>query len=307
MTGEDYAELRPLLFSIAYRMTGSVADSEDIVQEALLRRHRIGDEREIESDRAYLSTTTARLAIDHLRSARVRREAYVGPWMPEPIVEGREPDPAEHAETADSLSLAFLVVLETLTPVERAVFLLREVFDYDYDEIARIVGKSEANCRQVAVRARAHVNDRTPRFEASREHREELADRFFAAAEQGEVAALERMLAADAVLYSDSGGKVRGAALNPVHGRDRVTRLLEYFFRALRDHDMRLERAEVNGQPGALVRDPHGRLFNVFALDIAGDGSIQTVRSLSNPDKLAHLGRLAPREPAGDGPRHGRS
>ncbi len=305
MSGEDYSELRPLLFSIAYRMTGSVADSEDIVQEALLRHHRISGETEIESDRAYLATTTARLAIDHLRSASVRREAYVGPWMPEPIVEAREPDPAEHAETADSLSIAFLVVLESLTPVERAVFLLREVFDYGYDEIARIVGKSEANCRQVAVRARAHVDDRKPRFETSREHRDELADRFFAAAEQGEVEELERMLAADAVLYSDSGGKVRGAALNPVHGCGNVTRLLAYFFRALREHGMHVERADVNGQPGALMRDGEGRLFNVFALDIADDGTVQTVRSLANPDKLAHLGRLAPRPPAGTTPRHG--
>jgi len=305
MSGEDYTDLRPLLFSIAYRMTGSVADSEDIVQEALLRRHRAAADTEIESDRAYLSTTTARLAIDHLRSARVRREAYVGPWMPEPIVAGHEPDPAEHAETADSLSLAFLVMLESLTPVERAVFLLREVFEYDYDEIARVVGKSEANCRQVAVRARAHVEDKKPRFDASRKRRDELADRFFAAAERGDVESFEQLLAADAALYSDSGGKVRGAALNPIHGRPNVTRILEYFFRVLREYGMRFERAEVNGQPGALVRDPDGRLFNVFALDIADDGSVQTVRSLSNPDKLAHLGRLAPRPPAGTTPRHG--
>jgi RNA polymerase sigma-70 factor (ECF subfamily) len=305
MTGEDYAELRPLLFSIAYRMTGSVADSEDIVQEALLRHHRAAPGTEIESDRAYLSAITARLAIDHLRSARVRREAYVGPWMPEPLVAAREPDPAEHAETADSLSLAFLVMLESLTPVERAVFLLREVFDYDYAEIARIVGRSEANCRQLVVRARAHVEDRKPRFEASREHRDELADRFFAAAERGEVEALAQMLAADAAFYSDSGGKVRGAASHPIHGRENITRLLAYFFRVLGEAGMRPERADVNGQPGALMRDGEGRLFNVFALDIAADGSVQTVRSLVNPDKLAHLGRLAPRPPAGSTPRHG--
>ena len=304
MSGEDYTDLRPLLFSIAYRMTGSVADSEDIVQEALLRRYRASENTEVESDRAYLATTAARLALDHLRSARVRREAYVGPWMPEPIVNTREADPAEHAETADSLSLAFLVVLESLTPVERAVFLLREVFDYDY-EIARIVGKGEANCRQLAVRARAHVEDRKPRFEASREHRDELADRFFAAAEQGEVEALAQMLAADAAFYSDSGGKVRGAASHPIHGRENITRLLAYFFRVLGEAGMRPERADVNGQPGALMRDGEGRLFNVFALDIAADGSVQTVRSLVNPDKLAHLGRLAPRPPAGSTPRHG--
>jgi RNA polymerase sigma-70 factor (ECF subfamily) len=299
VTGADYTELRPLLFSIAYRMTGSVADSEDIVQEALLRHHRAAAGTDIESDRAYLSTTTARLAIDHLRSARVRRERYVGPWMPEPLVAAREPDVADQAETADSLSLAFLVMLESLTPVERAVFLLREVFEYDYDEIARIVGKSEANCRQLAVRARSHVDDRKPRFQASREKREQLAGRFFAAADEGDVEALEQLLAADAVFYGDSGGKVRGAASNPVFGRDRVRRLMVYFFDRLRVLGLHIERAEVNGQPGALMVDDEGRLFNVFALDIADDGSVQAVRSIVNPDKLHHLGELLPRDAPG--------
>jgi RNA polymerase sigma-70 factor (ECF subfamily) len=299
MTGEDYAELRPLLFSIAYRMTGSVADSEDIVQEALLRHHRAAPGTEIESDRAYLSTTTARLAIDHLRSARVRRERYVGPWMPEPLVAAREPDVADQAETADSLSLAFLVMLESLTPVERAVFLLREVFEYDYDEIARTVGKSEANCRQLAVRARAHVDDRKPRFQASREKRDQLAGRFFAAADEGDVEALEQLLAADAVFYGDGGGKVRGAAANPVFGRDRVSRLMQYFFHRLHVLRLHIERAEVNGQPGALMVDAEGRLFNVFALDIADDGTVQAVRSIVNPDKLHHLGELLPRDAPG--------
>jgi len=295
----EYEELRPYLFSIAYRMTGSVADAEDIVQDALLRHHRAAESTAIDSDRAYLSTITARLALDHLRSARVRRERYVGPWMPEPLVAAREPDVAQHAETADSLSLAFLVMLETLTPVERAVFLLREVFDYDYSEIAGIVGKSEQNCRQLAVRARAHVEERTPRFQASQAKREELAERFFAAAEEGDVAELESLLAADVAFYGDGGGKVRGALPRPVFGRDRVLRLLVGFIARMAEIGLRVERTDVNGQPGALVLDADGRLFNVLALDVADDGTIQAVRSIVNPDKLRHLGPLMPREAPG--------
>jgi RNA polymerase sigma-70 factor (ECF subfamily) len=190
-------------------------------------------------------------------------------------------------------------MLESLTPVERAVFLLREVFEYDYDEIARIVGKSEANCRQLAVRARSHVDDRKPRFQASREKRDQLAGRFFAAADEGDVEALEQLLAADVVFYGDGGGKVRGAAANPVFGRDRVSRLMQYFFHRLHVLRLHIERAEVNGQPGALMVDAEGRLFNVFALDIADDGTVQAVRSIVNPDKLHHLGELLPRDAPG--------
>ena len=202
-----YEELRPLLFSIAYGMLGSVGEAEDVVQEAFLRFHRVIAEGErVESPKAYLSAVTTRLGIDHLRSARVRREHYVGEWLPEPLVTDPAPGPAEHAATADSLSMAFLVLLETLSPVERAVFLLREVFDYGYDEIARIVGKGEANCWQLYVRARRHIDEGKPRFDASREQREELARRFFAAAEQGDVDALEQMLADDVVVFGDGGG-----------------------------------------------------------------------------------------------------
>src|ERR671935_2961360 len=205
---EVYDKLRPLLFSIAYRMLGSASEAEDIVQEAFLRFHRATEEGEkIDSPKAFLSTVTTRLSIDHLRSARVRRESYTGTWLPEPLVTGEEPDVADHAETADSLSMAFLVLLESLSPVERAVFLLREVFDYPYSEIAQVIGKSEDNTRQLAVRARRHVEDRKPRFEADRKARDELAGRFFAAAEEGDTEGLVKLLADDVVFYGDGGGK----------------------------------------------------------------------------------------------------
>ena len=216
-----YEELRPLLFSIAYRMVGSVSEAEDIVQEAFLRFHRAGEKTSIDSPRAYLSQITTRLSINHLKSARVRRESYVGPWLPEPITTVAGPDqPETYAETADSLSMAFLVLLESPTPVERAVFLLREVFDYDYGEIAAVVDKSEENCRQIAARARRLVDDKRPRFEASHLRREELAKRFFAAAREGDSESLLQMLAADAVAYGDSGGKTPGIGRTRAIGRN---------------------------------------------------------------------------------------
>src|SRR3954452_24486729 len=189
-----YEELRPLLFSIAYRMLGSASEAEDIVQDSFLRFHQAAKEKKIDNPKAYLSQITTRLSIDHLRSARVRRESYTGTWLPEPLLTEQVPDASQHAETADSLSMAFLVLLESLSPVERAVFLLREVFDYPYDEIARIVERSEDNTRQLAVRARRAVDARRPRFDASRERRAELAARFFAAVEQGELGELEALL-----------------------------------------------------------------------------------------------------------------
>ena len=287
--GEAYEELRPLMFSIAYRMVGSVTDAEDIVQEAILRFHRESVEGTvIESPKAYLSAITTRLSIDHLRSARVRRESYVGSWLPEPLVTDESDDVAMHAETADSLSLAFLVLLESLTPVERAVFLLREVFDYGYDEIASIVGKSEENCRQLAVRARRQLEAKKPRFEASRQRRQELAARFFAAAAEGDTEGLIGLLAADVVAYADGGGKAT-AFPRPVFGRDRVSRLLmgaREGAAKLRVTSFRL--AEVNGQPGALFFDPEGRVVLVISVDIADD-FVQTVRAVSNPEKLRHL------------------
>jgi RNA polymerase sigma-70 factor, ECF subfamily len=287
-----YDELRPLMFSIAYRMLGSAAEAEDIVQEAFLRFHRASEEpgEDIESPRAWLSAVTTRLSIDHLRSARVRRESYVGTWMPEPLLTDSAPDAAQHAETADSLSLAFLVVLESLSPVERAVFLLREVFGYGYDEIAEVIGKSEDNARQLAVRARRHLDDRKPRFEADRRRRDELAERFFAAAEEGDTDGLLQMLSADAVLYGDGGGKAP-AIPKPIHGREQVSRVLTGLLKQVVTFGLTMERVEVNGQPGAAVRDAEGRLLNVVAIDIA-DGQVQAIRSIVNPEKLGHLGPL---------------
>ena len=290
---ETLEELRPKAFAIAYRMLGSVSEAEDIVQEGLLRLHRALDEGErIGSPRAYLSTVVTRLGIDHLRSARVRRESYVGEWLPEPLVTSPDEDPARHAEVADSLSLAFLVLLESLSPEQRAVFLLREVFDYPYDRIAEIVGKTEDNVRQLAVRARRHVEEGRSRFEASRAQRDELARRFLAAAEEGDLEGLEGLLAHDVVLHGDGGGKVPALA-RPLHGRTRVARTLVAWMRAaVRFGGISLRPVEVNGQPGALSFDPDGKLINVLALDIA-DGQIQAVRSVVNPEKLRHLGPLA--------------
>jgi RNA polymerase sigma-70 factor (TIGR02957 family) len=297
-----FEELRPAAFAIAYRMLGSVSEAEDVVQEAFLRLHRMLREGErVESPRAYLSTVVTRLCIDQLRSARARRERYVGEWLPEPLLASDEADPARHAEVADSLSLAFLVLLESLSPEQRAAFLLREVFDYPYDQIARIVGKSEDNTRQLVTRARRQVQEGRPRFEASRERREVLARRFFAAAVDGELEALEELLAHDVVLHGDGGGKAPALA-HPVHGRAKVARtLLAWFRAAARIGGVSLQAAEVNGQPGALLLDPEGRLVTVLAVDVA-DGQVQAIRSIVNPDKLRHLGPTANpgEQPAGD-------
>jgi RNA polymerase sigma-70 factor (ECF subfamily) len=232
-----------------------------------------------------------RLAIDHLRSARVRREQYVGPWLPEPLLTDESPDPAEHAETADSLSMAFLVLLESLSPVERAVFLLREVFGFDYEEIAAMVHKTGDNCRQIAVRARRHVEARRPRFEASRRQKDELAKRFFAAVGEGDLEGLKDLLAADVVMVGDGGGKAP-AIRQPVHGSERVARLLADFAHWLRRIEVQIRPAEINGQPGAMMTDMEGRTISVLSLDI-GDGRVQAIRGVVNPDKLQHLGPVA--------------
>jgi RNA polymerase sigma-70 factor (TIGR02957 family) len=286
-------ELRPVSFAIAYRMLGSVAEAEDVVQEALLRVHRAVEAGEqIESPRAFVATITTRLAINELRSARVRRERYVGEWLPEPILTDSRDDPAQHAEIADSLSTAMLVLLETLSPEQRAVLLLRDVFDYRYSEIAAIVGKSEDNVRQLASRARGHVESRRPRFESSREQRDELARRFFAAAEDGDLAGLEALLAHDVVLTGDGGGKVPALA-RPLRGRDRVARALANWTKiATRIPGASLRQVEVNGMPGGLLLDGDGLLVGVWSLGISG-GQIQSINSVVNPDKLAHLGPVA--------------
>jgi RNA polymerase sigma-70 factor (TIGR02957 family) len=287
--GEGRESLRPLLFSIAYRMLGTASDAEDVVQEAYLRL----EESEaagvvVRSDKAYLTTVATRLAIDQLRSARRQRETYYGPWLPEPLVTSSEPDAAAMLEQSDSLSFSFLVLLERLSPLERAVFLLRDVFDYGYDEIARIVDKSEANCRQVFSRARKHVEADRPRFEVTGPRQEQLAGSFLAAVQEGEVERLVGYLAEDVVFYGDGGGKGRGLP-KPVFGADRVARLLAGFFEGYRSIDARMTPAQVNGQPGVLAFDAESRLINVLAFDVVGD-VIENVRSVINPDKLGHLG-----------------
>ena len=284
------AEVRPAAFAVAYRMLGSVSEAEDVVQEALLRVHTALERgEELVSPRAYASTVAARLAIDHLRSARVRRETYVGEWLPEPLVDD---DPARHAEVADSLSLAFLVLLESLSPEQRAAFLLREVFAYDYDEIAGIVGKTPENARQLAARARRHVEEHRPRFEVSRERRDALADRFFAAVGEGDLAGLEALLAEDGVRRGDGGGKAPALA-RALFGRDRVARTLRNWVRAAEPYGgVRLRRTTVNGQPGAVLTTADGAIVSVMALEVA-DGRVQAVSSIVNPDKLRHLGPLA--------------
>src|SRR6476646_6149281 len=204
MTDEEFDALRPSAFAIAYRMLGSASEAEDIVQEGFLRLHRAREGGEqIESPRAYMSTVVSRLSLDHLRSARVRRETYVGEWLPEPLLASPDDDPARKAEMADSLSLAFLVLLESLSPEQRAAFLLHEVVDEAYDRIAEIIGTSDQNARQLVTRARRHVEERRPRFESSRDQQQQLATRFFAAAEEGDLAGLEALLAHDVVLRGD--------------------------------------------------------------------------------------------------------
>jgi RNA polymerase sigma-70 factor (TIGR02957 family) len=283
-------ELRPVSFAIAYRMLGSVSEAEDVVQEALLRVHQAIDAGEqLDSPRAYVSTITTRLSINELHSARARRERYVGEWLPEPVVTDGEDDPARHAEMADSLSLAMLVLLESLSPEQRAVLLLHDVFDYGYPQIAAIVGKSEDNVRQLASRARRHVEQGRPRFQTTREQRDELARRFFQATEQGDLAGLESLLADDVQLTGDGGGKAPALA-RTLRGRSGVARtLMGWLSPGTRLPGIRLRPTEVNGGPGVLVFDDRQRLVGVTALEIA-DGEIKAFRSISNPDKLGHLG-----------------
>ena len=283
-------ELRPVSFGIAYRMLGSVSEAEDVVQEALLRVHKALEAgEEIASPRAFVATITTRLAINEFRSARVRRERYVGECLPEPIITDGRDDPAGHAETADSLSLAMLRLLESLSPEQRAVLLLHDVFGYGYPEISGIVGKSEDNVRQLASRARRHVEQGRPRFQTSREQRDELAHRFLAAAQQGDLAGLEAFLAHDVVLTADGGGKVPALGRS-LSGRTSVARaVVTWVRRAVQRPGVSLRPVEVNGSPGAMFYDADQRLVGVLALDIAG-GQIKGINSVVNPEKLAHLG-----------------
>jgi RNA polymerase sigma-70 factor (TIGR02957 family) len=285
----DYTEYRPLMFSIAYRMTGSVSDAEDIVQEAFLRARK---DAEVESPKAYLATITTRLAIDYLRSARVRRESYVGTWLPEPLIGNGEPDPAELAETSDSLSMAFLILLESLAPAERAVFLLREVFGYDYREIADIAGKTEAACRQIFTRARRRIDEGRPRFETSRAEGEELTSLFLAAAAGGDMTSLLERLAPDVVFYGDSGGRGETTFIAPVFGRDQVAELVRIQVERTLQLGASLRLTWVNGQPGMLACDADGGLIAVIAFDVL-DGQVQAIRTVANPEKLRHIGPVS--------------
>ena len=286
-------ELRPVAFQIAYRMLGSVSEAEDVVQEALLRVHQaVAAGERIASPRAFVATVTTRLAINELRSARARRERYVGEWLPEPIITDSIDDPAHQAEMADSLSLAMLVLLESLAPEQRAVLLLHDVFDYGYLEVASIVGKSEDNVRQLASRARKHVEQGRPRFQTTREQRDELARRFFAAAEGGDLAGLEALLASDVEMTADGGGKVPALARS-LRGRSRVAhQLIDYARLRAGLMQIQIQPTEINGGPGALYLDEHQRLFAVVALEVAA-GQITSIKSVVNPDKLAHLGPTA--------------
>jgi len=285
-----YRELRPYAFAIAYRMLGSVAEAEDVVQDAFVRLSTASTD-EIASPKAYLATVTTRLAIDTLRSARVRRESYFGPWLPEPLLTDPDAGPDESAVSAESLSMAFLVVLETLSPVERAVFLLHDVFAYDYAEIATIVGKSEANCRQIATRARKHVEARRPRFAATTEQSSDLAQRFLAACTGVDVDGLVSMLADDAAFYGDGGEKGTGVKI-PIFGREGVARVLGGLFRRGRKLGTSMRVVDVNGQPGAMFFDADGGLINVMSMDIDND-AVRAVRIVINPDKLTHMGVLS--------------
>jgi RNA polymerase sigma-70 factor (ECF subfamily) len=278
VTGED---LRPLMLSIAYRMVGSFSEAEDLVQDAY---ERLAREEHVESPKAWLSTVVTRLSIDYLRSARVRREQYPGTWLPEPVLADPAPDAAIRSE---SLSMAVLVLLESLTPVERAVFVLREAFDYGYDEIAEIIGKSEDNCRQLAVRARRHVDERRPRFEPSREQRDELMKRFVAALQKGETEPLVALLAEDAAFYGDGGGKAPSLP-RPLHGRDRLAPVLAGFGRVAMRGGYTIRVAEINGDPGLLGFDADGTLIAAMAFEIS-DGVVWAIRSIVNPEKLAHI------------------
>ena len=286
---EEFQDLRPLLFSIAYRILGSVSEAEDAVQETWVRYQM--SETQPTSTKAYLAAVVTRISINVLRSARVRREEYVGEWFPEPLLEDPYREPERSAELADSVSMAALLLLERLSPLERAVFVLHEVFGFGFTEVASVVERSEPACRQLAMRARRHMNAGRPRFEADRHQREQLAEQFFRALGQGDLEGLRTLLAVDASMIQDSGGKAPQWG-NGIFGAQKVARLLTARLPPFIQIGGLVQPHLINGQPGAIFRDPDGKVINTWTLDIR-DGQIQTIRTMINPEKLAHLGPVA--------------
>ncbi|MEU4450313.1 RNA polymerase sigma-70 factor [Nocardioides sp. NPDC023903] len=292
----EFEELRPLLFSIAYRILGSVSEAEDAVQETWLRLE--GTSTQPDSLKAYLSTVVTRISLDVLRSARVRRETYVGPWFPEPLPTDSHVDehaglyasPERATELADSVSMAALLLLERLSPLERAVFVLREVFHFGFADIAAAVDRSEAACRQLASRARRHMDEGKPRFEADRRKRVELSSRFFEALRDGDLDRLQALLAADVETVNDGGGVAGGSGGR--YGAEKAARILIAAVPPLLAIGAHLEQRELNGEPGAILRDPDGAILGTWTLDIL-DGQVQRIRSVTNPEKLGHLGPVA--------------
>ncbi|MCW2900266.1 MAG: polymerase sigma-70 factor, family [Streptosporangiaceae bacterium] len=284
--GDVFEEHRNLMFAVAYRMLGTVADSEDVVQDAWLKWS-AADRSGVTDPKAYLVRIATNLALDRLRSARVRREAYVGPWLPEPLL--TTPDVAEDVELAESVSMAMLIVLETLSPLERAVFVLREVFGYPHGEIATALGRSESSVRQLGHRAREHVQARRPRFGADPAERRRVTDRFFAAVLGGDLNELMEVLAPEVTLWTDGGGKVR-AALRTITGADKVARWAAAVtdgrpYEGVALQDIWIEPTEVNGVPGAVIQGPAGPL-GILTADVGADSRVVAIHLVANPDKL---------------------
>lgn len=286
LSANQFEAYRPLMFSIAYRMLGSATEAEDIVQDAYLR-YRTTPPDQITSHKAFLSTIVTRLCLNQLQSAHVQRETYIGPWLPEPILTESSDlfAPAQQAELHDSISIAFLTLLEELTPLERTVFLLREVFDYEYAEIAEIIAKEEAACRQMFSRAKKHIAEHRPRFEPSQEKHRQILDQFIQAATTGDLNGLMQLLTEDVVLWADGGGKVRGAALHPLHGRESVAHFVLASPRFLVGN-YHIELAEVNDELAAIIR-VDSSVLAVLSMSVDGDaGQVSEIRAMGNPDKL---------------------
>ncbi len=287
MQTDPFEEYRSLLFAMAYRMLGSAMEAEDIVQEAYLR-YRATPPESIRTLKSFLTTIVHHLCLNQLKSAQQQREIYVGPWLPEPVItgEGAPLSPLRQMTERESISMAFLVLLESLSPLERAVFLLREVFDYEYAEIAQITGREEAACRQLFHRAKKHIREHRPRFPASPEAHANMVGRFMEACLAGNIDGLMSLLAEDVTVWSDSGGKVSGAARQPIHGRDRVARAM-IASAAHAPKGTTVEVVEANGLPALVIR-VKGQIVAVITLEVEGD-FIRAIRSVANPDKLAHL------------------